>query len=210
MKVLVLEDVPQASASVRDGLSAAGMEVVRCHEVEGEAFPCAGMPGGSGCPLEHQTIDVAVSVRRDGGEPTVSEDGVRCALRHHVPVVATGASAGAPWLPLVTVVEPEPTRVVEAVARAAVAPLARHTEVATAELREVLVRKGIDASGAEASVERRVGGLRVTLHPGLDVATPVAQAAAVRVAAALRAIDDKSNAVDVTVAPAGDLVGAAS
>lgn len=208
MKVLVLEDVPQASGEVVERLSAAGMEVVRCHEPDGPAFPCSGMPGGSGCPLEHQAIDVAVSVRAEGGQPTVSEDGVRCALRNHVPVVATGASEDAPWLPLATVVEPEPAQIVGAVAEAADAPLRRHSDVATAELREVLDRKGVDASAAEAVVERRVGGLRVTLRPGVDVDTPVAQAAAVRVAAALRAIDDKSSAVDVTVAPAGDLVGA--
>lgn len=210
MKVLVLEDAWRASDEVADRLSAAGMEVVRCHEPDQPPFPCSGMPGGAGCPMEHQAIDVAISVRQGDGAPTVSEDGVRCALRHHVPVVAAGVSEGAAWLPLVTVVERDTARAVEAVQEAADAPLRRHTERATAELREVLVRKGVDASRAEATVERRVGGLRVTLRPGTDLSTPVAQAAAVRVAAALRAIDDKSSAVDVTVAPAGDLVGASS
>lgn len=210
MKVLVLEDAPQSSTEVASRLSAAGMEVVRCHEPDGPAFPCSGMPGGAGCPLEQQAIDVAVSFRRDGGRPTVSEDGVRCALRNHVPVVAAGVTDDAPWLPMVTVVAPDADAVVAAVVDAAAAPLRRHSEAATAELRAVLDRKGLDASRAEAIVERRVGGLRVTLRPGVEVDTPVAQAAAVRVAAAMRVMDDKSSAVDVTVAPAGDLVGAAS
>ena len=89
-----------------------------------------------------------------------------------------------------------------AVVHAAEAPLRRHSEVATVELGHVLGRKGIDAAGSTVTVERRTGGLHATLRPVVELPTPVVQAAAVRVAAALRAIDDKSSAVDVTVAPA--------
>ena len=207
MRVLVIEDSWQAADAAVGDLESAGMDVVRCSEPDAASFPCAGMPGQGGCPIEHGPVDVALSVRAEGGDVTVNEDGVRCALRHHIPVVAAGASDGAPWLRMATVIEADTDQVVGAVRVAADAPLRRHTEVATEQLRDLLDRKDQPSAAATAEVHRVVGGLRVELDLGGDVPTPVAQAAAVRVAAAMRAIDDKSIAVDVTIR-AGELVGA--
>ena len=207
MRVLVIEDTWQAADEACDHLAAAGMEVVRCSEPDRPSFPCAGMPGQGGCPMERGVIDVALSVRAEGGDVTVNEDGVRCALRHHIPVVAAGESAGAPWLGMATAVVADDVDVVGAVQTAADAPLRRHTEVASAQLADLLERKGIDPASASAEVHRVVGGLKVILRPGPEVPTDVAQAAAVRVAAAMRGIDDKSTAVDVTI-QSGQLVGA--
>lgn len=207
MRVLVIEDSWRAADEASDRLEAAGMDVVRCSERDRPSFPCAGMPGQGGCPMETGVIDVALSVRADGGDVTVNEDGVRCALRHHIPVVATGECAGAPWLEMATSVAKDGSELVDVVHEAADAPLRRHTEVATAQLADLLTRKGLDPTVASAEVHRVVGGLRVVLRPGPDVPQDVAQAAAVRVAAALRGIDDKSTAVDVTIQP-GELAGA--
>lgn len=207
MRVLVIEDTWQAADEASERLAAAGMEVVRCSEPDRPSFPCAGMPGQGGCPMERGVVDVALSVRAEGGDVTVNEDGVRCALRHHIPVVAAGACAEAPWLSMATSVIGADDEVVEAVRAAADAPLQRHTDVASAQLADLLERKGVDPAAATAEVHRVVGGLKVVLRPGPEVPHDVAQAAAVRVAAALRAIDDKSTAVDVTI-QSGELVGA--
>ena len=182
MRVLVIEDSGQAADAAAENLESAGMSVVRCSEPDHASFPCSGMPGQGGCPIEHGPVDVALSVRAQGGDVTVNEDGVRCALRHHIPVVAAGASDGAPWLPMATVVESDTADVVGAVREAADAPLRRHTETATQQLRDLLERKDQPSEGATAEVHRVVGGLRVELTLGPDVPTPVAQAAAVRVA----------------------------
>lgn len=205
MRVLVLEEHEHAADAAEGRLAGAGIDVVRCHQPDDPAFPCAGMPGGPGCPIETTTVDVALTVG-PSRSPEAPADGVRCSLRHHIPVVATGHGDAGPWASMVHTVD-DADDLVGAVVHAAEAPLRRHSEVATVELGHVLGRKGIDAAGSTVTVERRTGGLHATLRPVVELPTPVVQAAAVRVAAALRAIDDKSSAVDVTVAPAPVGVG---
>lgn len=199
MRVLVLEDQPGAADEVVGNLAAAGVSIVRCHEPGSTDGVCVGMPGMQGCPLETGVVDVAVSVRAEGGPVTVLEDGVRCALRHHVPLVTVGVPEDSPWVAMATETVTEPVEVTGAVLTAAEAPLQRHVAVASAELREVLARHGFDSPNASAQVHRRRGGLRVVLVPGLELPPSVAQAAAVRVAAALRSHDSRSGSLDVSV-----------
>lgn len=205
MRVLVLEETADAARDAEAQLSSAGMDVVRCHQPDDPAFPCAGMPGGPGCPIETTVVDVALTMGRPADD-AMPADGVRCALRHHIPVVASEVAEDAPWRSMVRPVDGD--GVLGAVLAAADAPLRRHGQIATAALRDLLTRKGVDAPAATAVVERRTGGLAVELRPGVPVDTPVLQAAAVRVAAALRGIDHESQSVDVTVMPTTESAGA--
>src|SRR5690606_81307 len=140
MRVLVLEDVLGAGDGVADRLEASGSRVVRCHEPGAPAGVCVGMPGGTGCPLETGAVDVALSVRAATGPVTVVEDGVRCALRNHVPLVTLGAPEDSPWVAMATATVTDPDTVAEVVRDAADAPLRHHGAIAAGELRAVLDR----------------------------------------------------------------------
>lgn len=197
MRVLVIGETDDATV---DGaatvLGDAGHEVVRCDDDAGHL--CRGMPGAEGCPVD-DGVDIAVTLGRpaDGG---LVADGVRCAVRHFVPLVTVGAPDGltdavdgavptlrAEWSPSLG----------DAVVAAAEAPLPRHSELASAELRRVLARHDVEAPDAEAVVRRAAGDLRIELRPYVEVDDRVAQAAAVRVAAVLRSYDHTSGAVGV-------------
>lgn len=197
MRVLVVSDELHADQGVAERLEGAGHEVVRCHESGAPAFPCAGMPGGAGCPIDGGRIDVALNIRHFSDPPTVAEDGVRCALRNHLPLVVAGTAGQAPWAGMATVVEPDPERVVTAVEEAELAPLRRHSEAASRELTVAMERLGIEQAGGEVLVRRRDGGLRAQLRPAVVLTPRQAHAVGVRVAAALRAVDDQSIGVDV-------------
>lgn len=204
MRVLV---IGQQDGGVSDGAAAvlgdAGHEVVRCDDDTGHL--CRGMPGAAGCPVD-EGIDIAVALGGSASEPRSSGalvgDGVRCVVRHFVPLVTVGDADG-----LADAVDGAvPTLRAEladslpdAVALAADSALPRHTELASAELRHVLANHGVQAPDAEAVVRRSGSGLRVELRPGVEVDERLAQAAAVRVAAVLRSWDHASGGVGVVL-----------
>jgi len=199
MKVLV---IGEAGDRVADGAAAvlgdAGHEVVRCDDDGGHL--CRGMPGAEGCPVDGG-VDIAVTLGNPGDGGLVG-DGVRCAVRHFVPLVTVGdagdldaAVDGA----VPTLRAEWAGSLPDAVVAAAEAPLPRHSEIATAELRTVLANHGVDASGATAVVRRAGGELRVELRPVVEVDDRVAQASAVRVAAVLRSWDHASGGVGVVL-----------
>jgi len=207
MRVLVVEGSPGAAGSARAALSAAGHEVSTCHN-GGSAFPCHGFGTGPGCPLDSsEGIDVVVLARDEANaDATVSEDGVRCALRRHIPLALVGAVDPSPYADFAAVISPGFDEVVAAAERAATSPLAGHTGVARAALRTVLEREGIDAPDAEVSVLRHGTTLTVTLLPGVELDPMVVEAASVRVLGAVRALDRSATIIDVTL---GHLVSAA-
>lgn len=199
MRVLV---IGKSDDAVADGavavLGGAGHEVVRCDDEAGHL--CRGMPGASGCPVE-SGVDIAVTL----GSPTdggLVADGIRCAVRHFVPLVTVGGRQG-----LADAVDGAvPTMraelagsLADAVVAAADAPLPRHSELASTEFRSVLARHGLEAAAADAVVRRSGGELRVELRPRSEVDDRVAQAAAVRVAAVLRSYDHASGGVGVVL-----------
>lgn len=214
MKVLVIEPVEGAGSDREVAvLEAAGHEVVRC-DGSRRQHDCNGMPGGSGCPVKGAGVDVAVAV----GSSPLAGGGVRCAVRHFVPLVtanpasirpvradATGQSAreqpASEWFAgAVPVVHAEGTGgLLAAVTAAAGSPLARHGELATAELHAVLAHHDITAPGATAVVHRISGCLRVELFPCVPVSKQVAHAAAVRVAAVLRSYDTTTRGIGVVM-----------
>ena len=220
MKVLVIER-KQGVGSTNEAavLEAAGHDVVRCADDTGR-HACKGMPGGSGCPVEGDGVDVAVAVGGPaaGGpaagataDSQLAADGVRCAVRHFVPLVTIGTNsevvdpatgdAGSSFDGAVPVVHADGAdTLASAVAVAAHSAMDRHGELATAELRAVLALNDIEAPDAAVVVRRANGGLRVELFPTVPVSKQLAQAAAVRVAAALRAYDSTAHGIGVVLA----------
>lgn len=199
MRVLVIgssdESMLEGAAVV---LGKAGHDVVHCDDDAGHL--CRGMPGASGCPVD-DGIDIAVTVGAAADTGLVA-DGVRCAVRHFVPLVTVGASSGlrdAVDGAVPTVRAELADSLHDAVVAAADAPLPRHSELASHELRSVLANYGVDAPEATAVVRRNGGELRVALRPAVDLDERVAQAAAVRVAAVLRSYDHASGRVGVVL-----------
>lgn len=198
MKVLVLEERTGASCDVALDLVGAGHEIVRCHGADEPAFPCRGLTVDQ-CPLDAGDVAVAVMVQSDVG-PAVgdaAEDGARCALRRHIPLVVAGAPAGSRLDEWATAVVGDPRAVAVAVGEVGRRPSARHTDVAEGAFAGVLEAHGLDPALAAASVVRRGGDLHVELRPSGPVDRAVLEVAAVRVAGALRRFDPFPGVIDV-------------
>lgn len=202
MRVLVIEGTPGAARSAVDALQAAGHETTSCHD-EGSSFPCHGLGGGGGCPLDHAaSVDVAVLVRDVASpDPTSSEDGVRCALRRHIPLAVVGAVQDNPYARFAASTANGVTDVVELAEAALASPLAAHAGVARAALAKVLEGEGVDASRADAIVTRSGATLSVLLLPGVPLDSMLVEVASVRALAAVRSHDRAATIIDVAIAP---------
>ena len=199
MRVLVVEEVPGDAAVASQALVAAGHEITSCHR-NGSAFPCRGIGASPECPIEAEGVDVALLVRSlPGSQPTAREDGVRCALRRHIPLVIAGEVDQSPYSSMATAVETDLDRAPAAVEAAAAAPLPFHGDVASDALRTVLTAEGLSAEGADATVRRHGTQLLVTLRPGVDVDQKVVEIAAIRVLASVRALDPHASMIDVSL-----------
>jgi hypothetical protein len=187
MRVLLLEGEPGASCEAALDLAAAGHTVARCHSRDEPAFPCRGLTDDA-CPLDDGDVDAVVVVRGvevlGGPDRDSGEDGARCALRRHVPLVLAG----------------EPARSVRTVETAAHAPLRRHADTARIAFAAVLEAHGLDSRLADAVVTRDGGQLHVRLTPSGPVPTAVLEIASVRVAGAIRAVDRHPRIIDVVTA----------
>jgi hypothetical protein len=198
---LVLEGEPGASADVEAELNAAGHEVARCHEGGTTPFPCHGMVDGVVCPLETDLISVAVLCSGGGGQwpaPGGGDDGARCALRRHIPLVVVGEPATSVYRDWAAA-EASDGDIVPTVERTAVSPLRRHTEAARRSLRSVLAMHDLPTEQAGASVTRAGSDLKVILEPGIVIPASVAEMAAVRVLGAVRDIDPYPPSIGVSV-----------
>jgi hypothetical protein len=200
MRVLVLEGEPGASCEAALVLAEAGHSVARCHGRDEPSFPCRAVLG-EGCPLEDGDVDAALVVRGEpssaGPDRAAGEDGARCALRRHIPVVVAGEVRRSPLRSFATAVVEPGGDVVGAVAAAATAPIRRHADVARAAFAGVLEAHGLDPRLAEATVHRANGGLDVRLVATGSVPRAVMEMASVRVAGALRALDHHPRTIDV-------------
>jgi hypothetical protein len=199
MRVLLVEGQVGEAEEAERLLRASGHEVERCVDVDAAAFPCNGMLSGE-CPLEHQVIDAAVLVRSDVTDThTPREDGARCALRRHVPLVLAGDVDGSPYADWATEISTSVADLPEALARAGEAVLDRHTRAARRSFQAVLVQHDLDPAGADAAVHRDGTQLRVLLFPPASLDPKIAEMAAVRVAGAIRDFDPYAAKIDVTV-----------
>jgi len=203
MRVLVMETAVEAAEPAIEALVAAGHEDVRCHEPREQAFPCAGLSGRTAaCPVTSTAIDVALTVRaHPRSQPAPLEDGVSCALRSHIPLVVAGSTALHPYGAFVTEVVERADRdaLVRACERAAVAPLARHSEVALDAWERTLANHDRSAAGSSVTVTRAHGGLLVTVDSPHTLDRSTMDMGSVRILAALRELDTASRSIDIHV-----------
>lgn len=198
MRVLLVEGQVGEGDAAEAVLRASGHDITRCVDHDAASFPCNGMLSGD-CPLEHEVIDAAVLVRSELADTrTPREDGARCALRRHVPLVLAGDIEDSPYVPWATEVTEGIDDLSAALERASGAVLSRHAAVAQRSLQAVLLQHELDPNGAEAEVHRVGTQLQVRLTSPVDVPPRVAEMAAVRAAGAVRDIDPYAAKVDVT------------
>ncbi len=199
MRVLVVgTDIAESSANVQ-ALRRAGHDIVRCHAPEDSAFPCTGLLG-SGCPLEHGGADVTVLSNQFGADVNGGpEDGARCALRRHVPLIAAGCASSSPLVEWATDVAREPSELADAVARVGRAPLPRHEAVASEMFRHTLDLHGLHDVEAGVDVTRTAETVRVVLRPSVPVPATVAEKASVRVVGAVTKLDPTAVRMSVAV-----------
>jgi hypothetical protein len=170
---------------------------VRCHEAGQAAFPCKALDDEQ-CPMHGTPVDVALTVRsRPRSQPAPLEDGVRCALQRHIPLVVAGSRVLNPFEPWAAEVLDRTYGVVEPCERAAAAPLPRHGDHAHRALVDVLAHHGVTGCSPTVEVHRRDGALDVQVH-GVEALDRSVQAmASVRIIGALRALDDTAVGIDV-------------
>jgi hypothetical protein len=199
LRVLVLESERGAADAAIDELARAGHEVARCHEPGAPAFPCGALADDPYCPVRDEIVDVAVTVRnRPRSQPAPHEDGVTCALEHHIPLVVAGHTVLNPFETWAAEVIDGIDGVVPASERAAAAPLERHGRRAQRALDEVLAAREIRDIAPWVDVYRRGGRLVVDVSGGtmLDHATKAM--ASVRMIGALREVDRDAAGIDVS------------
>ena len=98
LNVLVLESEHGAADEARRELAEAGHVVLQCHEPGRAGVPVHRPRRRVGVPAARGVVDVALTVRsRVRSQPAPTEDGVRCALMEHVPLVVAGPSALEPF-----------------------------------------------------------------------------------------------------------------
>ena len=198
LNVMVLESDAGAADAARSALTAAGHEVLGCHEPGARSFPCVGIEDQSKCPLRSHSVDLALTVRTGHrSQPTAHEDGVRCALMHRVPLVVVGPPVLDPFEPFQARVIDAGDDVVAACEEVAASELPRHSRVATEALRATR-NPGDGSDAARATVTRRHGCLHASVT-GLEALGPRQQdAAIVRMMAKLREYDSSARGIDVT------------
>jgi hypothetical protein len=197
LNVLVVESDPGGGAIARDALRRAGHTVLRCHPNGTQAFPCNALAEGEQCPFDAKTVDVVVDVRRGPrAEPSPFEDGVRCGLQRHVPLVVAGRILN-PFEHYATEVVVGDGDVVGAAERAASSPLPKHSEVALVALGDVLRRRGLDGGGFDVLVFRREGVLTVEAYVGAELDHTTKSVASARMVGAVRQLDKHANGIDV-------------
>ncbi len=201
MRVLIIEQEPGVGDRVAADLLNAGHGVSRCHEPDATAFACKGMAGEDSCPLEHDSIDLAVVARgAAGGTAAEKEAGVRCAVRRRVPVMVVGSAQGASFDGWTTdVVAADHEHLVERAVAAAALSLVPFAETAEQAATQVLAKVGVPASAISASVVRDGQRMKVTVAVEADLDAAHREMIGVRVAGAIRQMDPWTATIDVKV-----------
>lgn len=94
MRIMVLGRMGVERSTLEGLLSDAGHVVAPCHD---RSWGCVGMDGP--CPMDAGAVDVAVAVAEASGR--FEPQGVACAYRARIPIIAVGATPGDPVLDFV-------------------------------------------------------------------------------------------------------------
>ncbi len=164
LNLLILESHAGAADRAAAQLEAEGHTIHRCHESDGHAFPCAGVSGDHGCPIEEQ-VDVALVVRRGvGPAPTPLEDGVSCALRAGIPVVEDGTDLLDPYAEFITTRVGAEESVADACQRAVLEGMRPLEDEVAASLVPFLEANGLREGDCVVRLEPRGELLRIHLR----------------------------------------------
>jgi len=199
LDVLVVGSDPLATEEAERTLSGQGHRVHRCHEPGQPAFPCVGLTDPDRCPLDH-AVDVALLVRRGvHPRPMPAEDGVRCAIRAGVPIVAGGSDLFDPFDPWVA----RRVGTHDDLGAACVAAAERRFDPLRSLVRERIARLAAAAGTSANEVTCRIEPVGADLEIDLYVPVPVdrrlQQALAVRVLDAVHASGRTYGHIDVNV-----------
>jgi hypothetical protein len=196
LNVMVLESEPDAANIAGQELRDAGHTVLSCHDAGHASFPCRGVTQPAGCPLSSHKVDVALVVRSGNrAQPTLGEDGARCALVHRVPLVVAGTPLFDPFDEFATRTLDRTYDVVETCEQAAAAPITELGDRATQVLNELVER----LPDATAEVTRRAGRLDVHVRNGRDMTRHERAQVSVRIMMTLRELDPHSAGIDVMI-----------
>jgi hypothetical protein len=89
--MLVLESHIGESAEFIAEAESNDHDVLRCQPADGEALPCVGLIGETGCPFDGR-VDIAVDIHPEGATITPREIGLLCAEASEVPILVAGTS----------------------------------------------------------------------------------------------------------------------
>lgn len=195
MRTLLIESTPRGSAAVAGTLEASGHQVLRCHQVDGPAVPCAGLTD-EGCPIEgHGPVDVAIAVHDPAeADATAREAGATCAVRTGIPLLVVGRDtpfdrwADATAAPTFAA-DDLASELDSAVGRAIAGAAARRAEPLAAEARRVLEVEGIDAGEVTVEVTRDGD----TAHVLVRTERPVPEQVANTIATRVHAVDQRGS-----------------
>lgn len=203
LDVLLLESHPWVGEASAKALAEAGHRVHRCHRPGDAGYACVGLTDAHACPIEGH-VDAAVLVRAYGtSAPTPHEDGVRCAVRAHVPVVEVGEKDTDPYADWVTLRTEE--RSLSAACHAAV-ELARQplVEAVLAKISPIVTGADLDPAGVRCTLTARWPEMDVALVLPGPVDRRLEQAVGVRAYDALRAHTRSYKTVNVMVLASPD------
>lgn len=186
MEMLVLGHPSAERARVVATLTGAGHVVDVCHDGH---WACAGMRGD--CPLDATAVDVAVAVAEPGDR--FDTQGIACAFRARVPVVAVGAAPDDPALDYTSASVPGPGGALLTAVEASATDASSHRAVIERALADHL-RPGEHVG---VHVERSSRRLDVQLTSDLDPERAPSIADIARTAA--RRHDPRATVIDVSV-----------
>jgi hypothetical protein len=199
MNLLILESHAGAADRAAAQLEAEGHTVHRCHDGDGQAFPCVGVTTPHGCPIDQQ-VDVALLVRRGvGPAPTPLEDGVPCALRSGIPVVEDGTDLLDPYAEYITTRVGVDESLADACERAVVEAMEPLEAEVAAALVPFLESNGMQAGDCEVRLEPRGDLLRIHLHAG-DLSPTLTGQLSVKAVDTVRAMRRTWPSIEVTTA----------
>jgi len=164
----------------------AGHDVHPCHD---RGWGCVGMDGQ--CPLDDDAVDVAVTVAEPGGR--FDPQGVACAHRARIPIVAVGATPDDPVLAYVVANVPHGDSSVVVAMEAAAKDATGHRKA----IKSALMTHRRPDECLHVSVERDARRIDVMVVANADDTRAAALADVAR--AAVREYDPHVNVIDVSV-----------
>jgi hypothetical protein len=175
-------------------LTERGHEVVRCFGPD-DTHLCRGVALHEECPVDSQSVDVAVLVREPGREPLLREMGAVCAIRHRIPVVEAHSHGEPPFDGWAT---PTGSGVVEAVEEVVADELRGHELAVETVLVTVpaVVRLGHLPA---VRVERQVSRLLLTITVPEGMTSDDTNSIVTWGVRALRDYDPYASVIDVVV-----------